>query len=285
MAENEVVPPAPEGESKQPEPRGDAALDKVIDLLGNKGEEPPPKTPAAKPDEGDQSFDELLLGTGETPPPAKSQLEALAEGADISIEDIYKTEIPMKNREPMTLGDLKDAAAKYLQQEDWESQRQDAENTLLKQQQELSQAVSLLGDKLTPELVEQARIQNETYHAEQRRLLQNVMPQLSDPEQLTQVQERVGGVLNSYGFTPTESAAIVDHRLIKMFSDFGELHARFVQAAQRMKEIRGNAAPQTRKAPDAPKKPTQTKPDRGGQTGFDKVPAVLGAMAEGMKAK
>ena len=126
MAESEVIPPPNDQGGNEPPMGGDTALDKVTELLNGKRETPPPT------DDKQPNFDELLTGEGENQPPAKTQLEALAESADKSIDDLYKTEVPMPNREPMTLGELKDAAAKYLDQEQWETQRQEAENNILK---------------------------------------------------------------------------------------------------------------------------------------------------------
>ncbi len=215
-------PPAGDKVKIDDKPPEGTALDDVAELLADKD------TPPATPPAGD--------------PPADDTLAALAEAQGVKVEDLYKLTIPMRDGgEPVTLGDLKDRAAKAqnldLLSVEIEDRRTEFENSMIRARQELSEVVSLLPE-VPPALIERARAAHLENVDRERAALLVVKPEWADEGTFRRAQDDILEAVADYGFRRSDLDLVIDHRLTKLLHDFAGLKKRVAAANARVKEIR-----------------------------------------------
>lgn len=192
----------------------------------------------SKPGDGDQG----KTGDGKLP----KTLKALAETLGVSVEDVYKVEIALDNgggeSETMTLGALKDLAAKASDLEAREvkfsEKSAERENELLKARTELREIIAALPPgALTKEVLAKVRAKQKAYaDAEAQRLLEAIPDWESDERQ---AQDRAGmqAHLSEYGIEAAFLDRTLDHRLVKFIRDAWRRYDAVTKALKNTKEI------------------------------------------------
>ena len=210
----------------------------------------PGKQGDQRPGESDQQIldrelaDQPAAGgdTGASAGKVVESLQTLAEQAGISLEEIYKIEIPLQDgRGTMALGKLKDnvteAARVDEMHEALDVSRTDFENEMIRARQELSQVLALLPE-LPPELLTKAKADHIAHQDKERTALLQVKPEWADPAKFASAQDEILEAVKDYGFGRADLNLILDHRLTKLLHDFAGLKQRVAKANARLKEVR-----------------------------------------------
>ena len=175
----------------------------------------------------------------------------LAESAGLDLKELYAVEIPLGDGVKFTLGDIKDRARELLgvdsSRDLLEQDRTSAENEKLVARQELQTVVALMGQNLSPELVEHARSELRQSIALERERTFQAIPEWKEPEVAMRERGQINTYLKSYGFSEAELNNVYDHRLLKLARDSQINQAKLRTATE-------NAAP-VRRLPRAPGKP------------------------------
>ena len=181
--------------------------------------EPEPEPEPEPEGEGDEDLDpddDITQG--------EMDLSALAESLEISVDDLYKVEIPLGGDDGnFTLGEVKDQMRELRSiASDREILVQDqtsSENMKLVARQELQQVVAMLGDSISPQLLEHARGQLRVEIAREREATFEAIPEWRDQETATRERTAINTFLNGYGFSDAELGQVYDHRLLKLARD------------------------------------------------------------------
>lgn len=201
--------PDAEGE---PEPEGDE--DTAIDEQGA-AEPEPAGDPDTALDPEDQDDDDSQ---------GEMDLAGLAESLDISLEELYAVEIPLGGEDgAFTLGEVKDQMRELKSivqdREILTLDKTSSENEKLVARQELQQVVAMLGDSISPQLLDHARKQLRSEIARERESTFEAIPEWRDQETAERDRSEINDYLRGYGFSDAELAQVYDHRLLKLARD------------------------------------------------------------------
>jgi len=163
-------------------------------------------------------------GEGEGEQQAELDLTALAESLEISVEELYQVEIPLGGEDGnFTLGEVKDQVRELRsitsQREILSQDQTSNENAKLVARQELQTVVAMLGDSISPELLEHARAQLRSEIQRERGLIFEAIPEWQDQETAERDRTAINEFLRGYGFSDAELAQVYDHRLLKLARD------------------------------------------------------------------
>jgi hypothetical protein len=231
-------------EAKTPEPKAEqpSKLDSLRDLL----KEQPEKAPQAESAERQK----------ETKPRA---LKDLAERLSMKDADLYSIEVPMSNGKSMTLGQLKDAAAKQddvtLRELSFEEDRSRKEGELLRAQNELRELMATLPKTaIKPEVLEAIRQKHEGTMKRERERTLEVIPEWRNEAKRTEEIEGIVEHLKEYGFPANYLQTVVDHRTLRYIRESYMREQRLRRALDMVKQA--PSAPATKSKPGAPRKPS-----------------------------
>ena len=207
----------------EPEPEPEPAA------AGAEGEPEPEPEPEGEP--GLDPDDDATQG--------EMDLSALAESLEISVEDLYQVEIPLGGEDGnFTLGQIKDQmrelksveSARELLTQDQTS----SENLKLVASHELQQVVAMLGDSISPQLLEHARGQLRAEITREREATFEAIPEWRDQETATRERTEINKFLQGYGFSEAELGQVYDHRLLKLARDSQRNQSTLRTAAEKL---------------------------------------------------
>jgi len=150
-------------------------------------------------------------------------IETLADAAErlgVDAAELYKLAIPMGGDEPpMTLGELKDAAAEWksgaAERIEWDTEAARQRNELANARDELQQLVALIPEQArTPEMMARATAEYERVRNEEARKLLQRVPEWRDHQRYTAEKEVMASHLEPFGFSGDELESVVDSRLM-----------------------------------------------------------------------
>jgi hypothetical protein len=167
---------------------------------------------------GDQGADQPESDTGAV----ELSIKGVAEKLGTTPEKLYEMEIGPGDGETVTLGALKDAyatrQAAELETAEQTAANRERETVLSRDQQLLGMAMQELGTRLTPQLEHRVRARADEMQAQQRQLMMQVLPELSDSAKLDSFRESVVTGLKEYGFQAHE-LNFSDHRMVWVLRD------------------------------------------------------------------
>jgi hypothetical protein len=212
----------------------DGTIQPDDDKPANQGGADTAAKPGEEPAPGEISEEGLGLPAPAADDLADNALQALAESAGVTVEDLYKIVIPLgDNREPMTLGALKDQALDSARltedRQVFDDRKTSFENDMLRARAELQSVVKLLPE-VPAELYERAQQQHAGMVASERAALHAVMPEWKDPETYSRILDNIMESVGEYGFERHELDAVFDHRLTKLLHDFHTMRQRIKAA-------------------------------------------------------
>ena len=213
--------------------------------------------PVPVPDEPEKAAEgDTEAPEGETPAddePETSTLKALAEKLGVEPSDLYKVKIGLSDGEQMTLGQMKDKVQSLTdldgEKQQLTQQKIDFENLMLRERNEVSAILEKVAHAVTPEMVEQTRVERDQHIAQERTKLLEAVPDWQDAEKYQADREAIVELAKEYSVTEAEVAQTNDHRLVKMMRDFVEL-----------KKLVGSANAEAKKLRSAPKGAKPGKP-------------------------
>ena len=221
---------------------------------GTAGEQPETEGEPDEEPEGDQPADGEL--------DEAIDLKALAKKVGVEVSELYGVEVAMgQGREPLTLGELKDMANDLHTIEDRREsviqQEIEHQNAVLRDQQEISYIVDVLGE--VPDQLRQLAAEKHQMEAtKQREKLLTIFPEWQEPQQYVAARQRMVQTLDGYGLSETDLSMILDARWIKVVHDLGVMKEHFSKAEGHKKRLR-----------KLPKKPAQKAkrkaPSKAGQ--------------------
>ena len=252
------VLPIDQGQQQQPESRGVEGVAALLAAAAGNQEPDEGRRESRRdvasgvgddaPDENQNIIDQELADpitggdTGALSDPAIGSIQELAERAGISVEELYKLNVPLADgRGVMPLGALKDNVIEGQRveqmRETFDSQRTEFENEMIRARQELNEIVNLLPE-LPPGLIAQAKQKHIAQQDKERAALLEVKPDWADPATFQRAQDDIFEVVSEYGYSRADMNLVLDHRLTKMIHDFSVLKKRVAKANARMKEVR-----------------------------------------------
>ena len=247
------------------------------------------------PDENQNIIDQELADpvgggdTGDQSGAAIGSIQELAERAGISVEELYKLNVPLADgRGVMPLGSLKDNVIEGQRveqmRETFDSQRTEFENEMIRARQELNEIVGLLPE-LPPGLIAQAKQKHIAHQDKERAALLEVKPDWADPATFQRAQDDIFEVVSEYGYTRADMNLVLDHRLTKMMHDFSILKKRVAKANARMKEVRQPGSRRGSKKSAASNKQVQQQAIQKAQQGDtgDKVLGIAQILANAQR--
>lgn len=199
------------------------------------GEQPEQQAGESAPEAGGGDTDEGL-GT--------LAMDGLAERAGLTLEELFNVELPLGDeREPVTLGALKDKFTEMARVDDsrtlLDEQRTDFENQMIRSRQELRSIVQMLGPNVPPQLMQAAEASFRQNLDSERDALRAAKPEWKDPETFRAAQDEMLETITPYGYSRQDLDFVMDHRLVKLVYDYGQLQKRFKAAQATAKEITG----------------------------------------------
>ena len=120
-----------------------------------------------------------------------------------------------------------DSAREILDQDKTSSEKEK-----LVARQELQTVVALLGDSISPQLVEHARRQLQSEIVRERELTFQAIPEWQDHETAQRERTVINKFLRGYGFSDAELAQVYDHRLLKLARDSQRNQGKLLTAAE-----------------------------------------------------
>lgn len=255
---------------------------------------PQPGTETDAPQTAKPPQSDGLLGASDddiAPAPLSDGLtpQALAEQLGVSTKKLYEQlQVTTGDGETLSLGQLKDrvqdqetATREIVQRE---QSLQERESAVLQNQQQLQAVLSDLEGKLSPEVVQQMQRRQQQTQVRERQLMLEAMPELRDPDFLSQFRENVAETLGSYGFQPGE-LVINDHRVLKVLKDFMATKTRLEKLLAFDPEREQNPPKQKKPQGKQPRKSRTAKILSQARTGTqaDKVRGVSALLQNGAK--
>lgn len=151
-------------------------------------------------------------------------LKELAERLELEDKDLYAIEVPMSDGKSMSIGQLKDAAAKQdeftIRELQWEEERINKEAEFRQAQDQLRVLLNALPKSaLSPAILEKARQQHETMVKTERAKTLDAIPEWKNVEVAQRDLEGMVEHLSSYGYPKEYLAQIHDHRTLKYIRD------------------------------------------------------------------
>ncbi len=152
--------------------------------------------------------------------PKLTDLNSLAETLKVKAEDLYKVKIPLGDNKTLTLGEIKDLAAKDhdfdAREFDFEERRNKQEGDLLRAKNEITELLNMIPPKLlNKELVDKARAKYDTFVQTQRRETLELIPEWKDEKVRTEESAEMVEHLSQYGISKTEFLNITDAKAIR----------------------------------------------------------------------
>lgn len=175
--------------------------------------EPEVEEPEAEMPDGDETEEPE---SSEEEEPQDVKLTDIAKKLGVDPEDLYSAKVAIDGREPMSIGELKDAVQGTY--EALESEREQFRNSKMQQERELSQVLSMLPE-VPPELVQYVQTRQAEHIEKEYNALINVLPEWKDTAVYQADRTAMIEHLKAYGFGPGELDSISDHRLMKYVRD------------------------------------------------------------------
>lgn len=190
-----------------------------------------------------------------------TDLKTLAETLKTKPENLYKLKIPMANGESLTLGELKDLAAKQddisIRELEIEETRTKREADFVKAQAELREIVSALPKTaLSENFRESLRKKHEQAVREENQKTLDLIPEWKDEEFRTKEFSEIIEHMSDYGFPKTYLQTVHDSRTLRYIRDNYLRHKRVTAALERAKKGKPSTAPRSGNA-STPAKPIQ----------------------------
>ena len=260
------------------------------------GETPPSEPEGAPPDEsapdpeGDQSATDSDASETAPEPPLEPPEEAitltvkdLATRLETTPAQLYKSLMIDVGGKSLSLSDIKDRAKDLHRADDMLTDAREhaltSENDLLRKNRALQIAMQQLGRPLTEAEVQRAADIHNEYAREQQTLSVAAIADWKDPARQNADYKLIGALLADYGYTPAETGAIHDHRLVKILRDFSTLKGR-IEAAGKSEVVTTHKQGKKRRL-SAPSKRSAVKRYQAGE--LSQSAAVLAAIADGAK--
>ncbi|WP_164658260.1 hypothetical protein [Tropicibacter sp. Alg240-R139] len=213
-------------------------------------------------------------------------MSELAEKLGTTPKDLYeKLQITAQaSGETMTLGQLKDAVQdqetatrELVAKEQSVTQR---ESAVLQSEQLLAAIQGDLVGKLSPQALQQVQQRQQQRDAQEARLMQQAMPELSDKQSFDTFRTGVVETLTQYGFQPAEMN-ITDHRILLMIRDHMRTKAQLSKLMafdpEKDKKPPKSAKSQTKQSRG--RSPHRNRNTRGSET--DRMVSEIAAIFEG----
>jgi len=199
---------------------------------------------------------------GKKPPKA---LKDLAERLGLTPESLYAVEIPLASGKSMTLGKLKDAAARdgdvTVRELAFEESRTRKESELLRAQAELRELVQALPpNAVKPEVVEALRKRHDNYLTTERARTLEVIPEWQDEDRRAVEIEQLVEHLKGYGFPSSYLQTVHDHRILKYIRDNWQRAERIRRALEQVESGKPSTPAPSRggNGKVAPRKPSES---------------------------
>ena len=185
-------------------------------------------------------------------------MESIASDLGVDAKDLYQIEIPMKGEEPISLGELKDTYIQYreknerLQNVDLEESRIRSEQT--RAHTDLTNLMQHIPQQfLTKEyLAEVTKQSSANARLETERTL-SVIPEWANPTTFAEDNNKMVGVLESYGLSKSDLDNVLDHRWIVMINDLTKLKGERKKAEDNFRKVKSKALGQRNLKPKASK--------------------------------
>ena len=233
----------PDGSEREPTPEPHP-----FDAAGGEPEPEPEPEPEGEPEPAPAAAEGEPEPEGDLDPDddatqGEMDLSALAESLEIPLDELYAVEIPLGGDDgSFTLGEVKDqmrelrsvAADRELLTQDQTS----SENEKLVARQELQQVVAMLGDSISPQLLEHARQTLNVEVAREREATFEAIPEWRDKETAERERSQINEFLRGYGFSKAELSQVYDHRLLKLARDSQRNQDKLRTAAEQAKPVR-----------------------------------------------
>lgn len=207
--DNSGTPAGARASGTQSVPSEKRTLAEIFADDGSEGESPP---------NGEQPDDD--------PTALPDSLDAVAKRLKLTPEQLFAIKVAMPSgAEPLTLGEIKDRAARVAEVEQRELQfdqrRVKAEGDLLRGQAELRELVSMLPKgSISPEIVNKLRERHNATMTRERELTLEHIQDWQDEKRMAQEVDGIAKWLHEeYGFDPSFVTTIVDHRALKFVRD------------------------------------------------------------------
>jgi len=193
---------------------------------------------------------EALVST-EPEPDAQANTDTSEEtdepGEEEPPEIDYEQSIPMPDgREPMSLSSLKDRVIELERTEDKTIER---ENEIMRQSDQLANALQMAGGEIPPQLKQQMQTQQAAHLEREHGLMMQAIPEWKDPEVFKADRAEISKIGADYGLTPKELGAIMDHRVVKLLRDHSRLLKAQATAKGNLERLKAVPSKPGRKAP------------------------------------
>ena len=253
-------------------------------MAGNDPEEqaeeptaPPAEQVAEEPSASETPDDEPQAET-----PIKLTVKDIADKLDMSAEQVYQALSIKVGDTELSLSALKDGVkdldrANELR-ESAQSHKIEAENDILRQRRELTQAMQRY--QPTEAEKQQAEQEYQQYVATENQAAILAIPEWKDPAAQTAGLTDIAELLNDYAFSPSETQTMVDHRYLKLVNDYAQIRKRLKAASVAVKDTKQQRSKTQRKAP-------ATGSDKAVQMhkagNLDKTSTIAAIIADGVR--
>lgn len=199
-------------------------------------------------------------------------LSDLAERLNVKPEDLYAIEIPMADGKTLSLGKLKDAAAKsddlQVRELELEERRSKQEAEWTRAQQEQQALLSMLDPKaITPEMRDRVKKKLDGDLKRERELTLKAIPEWANETVRDTELAGMTELLKDYGITEQFLTATMNHKLFRFVRDAYLRKARIEKALAQVEVVRkpsttgksgaGNGAA---RKPESPASSTRSSP-------------------------
>lgn len=196
-------------------------LEDVTKLLEEEYVSRPESSPVQE-EERDEAVDEGTEAE-EVQEETRYTVKELAAKLEVQPKDLYKAlDVKLSDGSTMSLSELKDLAVKGKHIDEYSAKRDKDANELMIQRKEINDVMTELSSsgKITEEMINKVREQNEARMASEMKLLLKALPDWENQSTRTKEVKAIGDYARQYGITPSElDALITDHRLMKLIRD------------------------------------------------------------------
>lgn len=174
-------------------------------------------------------------------------LKDLAERLELAPEDLYAVEIPMADGKTLSLGKMKDAAAKSdelsVRELEIEERRSQQEAELTRAQQEQQALLAMVDPKaITPEMKDAAKKKIDASIKRERELTLKAIPEWANQTVRDADLAGMTELLKDYGITEQFLTATMNHKLFRFVRDAYLRKSRMEKALSKVTPVKKTSA-------------------------------------------
>jgi hypothetical protein len=205
-------------------------------------------------------------------------LKDLAERLELEPEELYAIAVPMADGKSMTLGELKDAAAKgdelSVRELEFEERKAKDQAALTRAQTELQALMAKLPESARkPELVEAIRRRAEADAKRERERTLQAIPEWNDADVRDKDLSGMVEMLADYGFPQNYLGQVLSHRMLRFVRDAYQRKQRIETALAKIKPVK-RMSETGKSKPNGAARPQQSTPSKR-QTSRDQLLSLM----------